>query len=286
MPGLKDLPVELLYEVQLYALSDALPITSRRLHAIFNAAPASFRAQYMLSHVERGASLSDAVSKILRFPLCSVPVLDAVLRAWPPDAPASEPGESPGSPLSSEKQPEAEALPGDATESLPPPPPVPAPTPELPKRLFRALGPRTDREYRASDAPLPLLRYLYASPRIAPPDANSHEGYALTRAVHAEFVPLVRLLLAHGAAPHHKHGLAVLVAIRQKKLPLVRMLVERAEEPGGAARGKRRRLQDRVEVTPEMLKTAVKAKARDIAEYFMQEKGCVPDIQTLHMLMR
>jgi hypothetical protein len=170
----------------------------------------------------------------------------------------------------------------------PPGKPVNASTttaPELPRRLFRALGPRTDREYNEDDAPLPLLRYLYASPRIAPPNPNSHEGYALTRAVHAEFVPLIRLLLEHGASPQHKRGLAVLVAIRQKNLPLVRMLIER-EEPGGGRGAKKRRLEDRMEVTSEMLKTAVKAKARDIAEYLMQEKGCVPDIQTLHMLMR
>jgi len=66
----------------------------------------------------------------------------------------------------------------------------------------------------------------------------------------------------------------------------VRMLIERAEAGGGKRGAKKRRLEDRIEVTPEMLKAAVKSKARDIAEYFMQEKGCVPDIQTLHMLMR
>lgn len=234
-----------------------------------------------MSHFEPDeARLSDVVSKILRFPLCSVTVLDAVLRTWPADATASAREETtslPSSPSGGQPEPSETAEP-------PPPPPTQA-APELPRRLFRALGPRTDRPYSDADAPLPLLRYLYASPRIAPPDANSHEGYALTRAVHAEFVPLVRLLLAHGASPAHKRGLAVLVAVRQKKLPLVRMLVERAEAGGGRG-AKKRRLEDRVEVTKEMLKAAVKAKARDIAEYFMQEKGCVPDIQTLQMLMR
>ncbi|KAJ7494615.1 hypothetical protein B0H11DRAFT_2155969 [Mycena galericulata] len=274
MTGLEDLPVELLYEVQLSALSAALPITSQRLHAIFTAAPPSYRAQYMLSHIEPGpARLEDAVSKILRFPLCSVPVLDAVLRSWPAAAPAEEPP-GPPSPSAAEMKAEPELVP-----TLP----AAARAPELPKHLF---------QYTVADAPMPLLRYLYAAPRLAPPDANSHDGYALTRAVHAGFRPLVRLLLDHGASPVRKGGLAVLVAIRQKNLPLVRMLVERAEAdaPGGKSKGrnknKRRRLEDRMEVTPEMLKAAVKAKARDIAEYLMQEKGCVPDIQTLHMLMR
>ncbi|KAJ7475700.1 hypothetical protein FB451DRAFT_1338909 [Mycena latifolia] len=280
MTGLENLPVELLYEVQLYALSAALPITSRRLQAIFNAAPPSFRAQYILGHVEPEARLSEAVSRILRFPLCSETVLDVVLRTWPLDAPASDPGAgtNPHSPAEGEGQ-------GQSKPGGPAPPVSTLRAPELPKRLFRALGPRTDREYRASDAPLPLLRYLYAAPRLAPPDANAHDGYALTRAVHAEFVPLVRLLLEHGASPRHKRGLAVLVAIRRKNLSLVRMLIERAE-PAGGARGKKRRLEDRIDVTPEMLKAAVKSKARDIAEYFMQEKGCVPDMQTLQMLVR
>jgi hypothetical protein len=133
---------------------------------------------------------------------------------------------------------------------------------------------------------MPLLRYLYTSPRIPAPNPNSHDGYALTRAVHAEFLPLISFLLEHGASPQHKRGLAVIVAIRQKKLPLVRMLIERAEVRGKKGGAKRRRLEDRMEVTPEMLKAAVKCNARDIAEYLMQEKGCVPDIQTLHMLMR
>ncbi|KAJ6494671.1 hypothetical protein C8R47DRAFT_1176304 [Mycena vitilis] len=256
MTGLEDLPVELLYEVHLYSLSTALPITSRRLYTIFNAAPSSFRAQYILSHLEPGtAHLSDVVSKILRFPLCSETVLDAV--------------------------PEVEALPAGGGFAVS----APTAAPELPRRLFRLLGPRKDREYSEDDAPLPLLRYLYTSPRIAPPNANSHEGYALTRAVHAEFVPLIRLLLEHGASPRHKRGLAVLVAVRLKKLSLVRMLLERSE-PAGRRGVKKRRLEDRMEVTSEMLKVAVKAKARDIIEYLTQEKGCVPDIQTLHMLMR
>ncbi|KAJ7170576.1 hypothetical protein C8R43DRAFT_54659 [Mycena crocata] len=288
MTGLENLPVELLYEVHLFALSTALPITSRRLYSIFSAAPPSFRAQYILSHFERDdAHLSDVVSKTLRFPLCTITVLDAVLRAWPTDAPTSSSEQPLTPPLPSDgdgeaKPPEAEG----SAEKVSPVSAPPASAPELPKRLFRSLRPPTDQVYRASDAPMPLLRYLYDSPRIPQPNANSHGGYALTRAVHAEFFPLIRLLLEHGASPHYKEGLAVLVAIRQKKLSTVRMLIER-DVPGGGKRGaKKRRLEDRMEVTPDMLKVAVKCKARDIAHFFMHEKGCVPDIQTLNLLMR
>ncbi|KAJ7903693.1 hypothetical protein B0H14DRAFT_3421872 [Mycena olivaceomarginata] len=254
MTGLEDLPVELLYEVHLYSLSTALPITSRRLYTIFNAAPPSYRAQYILSHFEPDeARLSDVVSKILRDPL------PTFLALWRP-ARTLRDGRTPTAPTNSSR-PRAPAAP-------------------LP-RARAADRPAVHRRRRPPAAAALPVRL----PRIAPPNANSHEGYALTRAVHAEFVPLVRLLLAHGASPAHKRGLAVLVAVRQKKLPLVRMLVERAEAGGGRG-AKKRRLEDRVEVTKEMLKAAVKAKARDIAEYFMQEKGCVPDIQTLQMLMR
>lgn len=124
--------------------------------------------------------------------------------------------------------------------------------------------------------------------------------------------PLVRFLLARGAAPACKDGMAVMVAIRRKDLGLVRMLVERdyvlpsAEDvpmrkrrlggargdeerkPSGGGRGgaKKRRLEDRVEVTKDMLKAAVKCDARDIVDYLAQEKGCVPDMQTLRMLRR
>ncbi|KAJ7227076.1 hypothetical protein GGX14DRAFT_628092 [Mycena pura] len=283
-----DLPVELLYLVQLHALSPALPEASRYLHSVFAASPPSFRAQYILRHVEcepGPARLTDAVSVALRFPLCTVPVLEALLRIWP--SPEGEPITNPA-PL--DEQPTSPEV-GASVSTSRYPVSTAARGPELPRRLFRTLSPRTDRPYADTDAPLPLLRLLYDHPRVRPPPAaDAHAGYALARAVHAEHVPLVRFLLARGASPRHKRGLAVLIAIRRKKLALVRMLVERTctdDAHAGRKRGaKRRKLEDRVIVTPEMLKAAVKAKARDIAEYFMQEKGCVPDMQTLHMLVR
>jgi hypothetical protein len=73
-----------------------------------------------------------------------------------------------------------------------------------------------------------------------------------------------------------------MVAIRQKDLALVRMLIEREDKETGT--GKKRKLEDRVQVNPEMLKVAVKCDARDIVTYLTQEKGCVPDLRTLHIL--
>lgn len=83
-----------------------------------------------------------------------------------------------------------------------------------------------------------------------------------------------------------------MVAIRQKNLPLVKMLIERDDSaygPGDVVnkqrKRKRRRLEDRIPVHREMLKTAVKCDARDIVDYLTVEKGCVPDMQTLQMMM-
>lgn len=60
----------------------------------------------------------------------------------------------------------------------------------------------------------------------------------------------------------------------------------RAGGSGASRASKKRKLGDRVEVNPDMLKMAVKCNARDIAEYLAKEKGCVPDMQTLLMMSR
>jgi len=289
---LDTLPVELLYEIHLYALSSSLPSVSRHLYAVFKSAPSSIHAEYLIGCYFQDAGRSSAtrnagiVSKVLRYPICTQPVLEAILRS--PHFPTR--------------------LTGRYTE--------------LPRRLFRSLASRSPSRshttpWSEEDEPLPFLRYLYTHPRIPTPDANRNEGYALTRAVHAGFLPLVSFLLAHGASPACKSGLPIMVAIKQKDLALVRKLIERdgtvrgesprkrkaadmagAEEartaetaaqegrPGreGSTGVKKRRLEDRVEVNKDMLKLAVKCDARNIVDYLVKEKGCVPDMQTL-MLM-
>ena len=144
------------------------------------------------SSVTRHAGL---VSKVLRYPICNQLVLEAILRH--------------------------PTCPQELTEHT-----------ELPRRLFRSLVPRPARRsgkspWSENDEPLPFLRYLYNHPRVPPPDANRHDGYALTKAVFAGFLPLVSFLLAAGASPACKSGLPVMVAIKQKDLALVRKLIER-----------------------------------------------------------
>jgi len=192
------------------------------------------------------------VSKALRFPLCTQDVLQRMI------------------------------------ESLDCPP-LRLANPELPRRLFRSLAPafsdKRGHRWTDHDEPLPFLRYMYSHPTIPAPNPDSHDGYALTKAVYAGFIPLVQFLLDHGASPACKNGLAAMIAIRHKDLPLLKMLVERKDSPRVATKAKRRKLEDRMQVTPEMLKLAVKGDARDIVQY-LTEKGCIPDMQTLKLLAR
>ncbi|KAI0649453.1 hypothetical protein C8Q79DRAFT_999220 [Trametes meyenii] len=284
MPALDHLPVELLYDIYTIALSPTLPLTCKYLCGVFKAAPTTLHAEYLIGCYEEFSRNSGSdrayglVSKVLRYPLCTRQVLEAILRS--PHCPYIPPAGH------RERRPTV-----------------------LPKRLFRHLTP-SDSPIQSDEGLLSFLHFLYDDPRIPSPDADSHEGYALTKAVYAGSTELVRFLLKHGASPDCKNHLAVVVAIRRKSLSLVRMLIER-DGPGassesslssgrrkrkrsdeGESQGKtsnnakRRKLGDRVVVNPEMLKAAVKCNARDIVEYLMREKGCVPDMQTVLMMSR
>ncbi|KAE9405726.1 hypothetical protein BT96DRAFT_955168 [Gymnopus androsaceus JB14] len=260
---LSSLPIELLYEIQLYALSHSLPHTSRHFYQIFKDAPPSFQAEYIFRRsLDRPESL---YLKALRYPSCSLEVLQFIKRYAEKHAIA---------PIYS----------------------------ELPKRLFRDLTPRKDGSHWSDrDHPLPFIRGIYTTG--ISPDVNTSSGYALTKAVQSGFIPLVQLLLEKGALPAHKDNLTVRVAIRQKNLQMVRQLIERTDRvdhgPSKEKRKleiertdsvdhgpskKRRKLEDRVTVTKEMLKLAVKCNAQDIVDYFTKEKGCVPDLQTLYLM--
>ncbi|KAG7093053.1 hypothetical protein E1B28_009346 [Marasmius oreades] len=257
----EGLPVELLYEIQLYALSEHLPHTSKRLYAVFKSAPTFLTAHYIYHRIPKGSKTStDILNSILRYPICTAQTLQFIRTNLFLD---------------------------DLTSN-----------PELPKRLFRPLTTKKPpAKWRDTDHPLPFLEFLYDSDKlkIPAPNPNSHHGYALTKAVHVGFGELVKFLLERGATPkmedRKKDGLTVMIAIRQKDLRMVKMLIERRDEEfrGTRKRGvntgnKRRKMEDRISVTAEMLQMAVKCKAHDIAEYFMKEKGCVPDMKTLYML--
>ncbi|EIN10010.1 hypothetical protein PUNSTDRAFT_133780 [Punctularia strigosozonata HHB-11173 SS5] len=269
--SLDTLPVELLYEVQYHALSEWLPYTSQHIRRVFQVAPLSVRAQYLIGkyYTTRtpATRTRGIITLALRYPLCTRDVLEAILR--------------------------------DGTCPV-----IPLYAPDLPQRLFRELSPRKDGPWTVRDEPLPLLHYLFNHDRIPRPNTNAHQGFALTMAVHAGFRPLISFLLENGADPSWKDGLAVLVAIKRKDLDLVKMLVERSgssvvtdNPPTSQARkrkrgerevvrssSKRPRLEDRLKCNVEMLRIAVKEGAMDIVQYLREEKGCVPDMKTLRIM--
>ncbi|TFK75144.1 hypothetical protein BDN72DRAFT_832455 [Pluteus cervinus] len=298
------LPPELLYEIQLFSLSESFPYTSRFLHQIFRDAPNSFRASYVIARISINLSNSSGegareeiqddpanlAERAVRYPICTQEVFAITFQrrinvgptngthgsghlAGGTSSPDSGVGDVPTTPTT------LTMTPGPST-------PIKGLGCELPKRLFRNLAPKKGSlsKWRDYDQPLPFLRHLLDTPGYPPFDVNSNSGYALIRAVHAQFIPLISFLLEHGASPMHKKGLAVTVAIRQRNLPLVKMLIEREDHSFRKEKqvhGKRRRLQDRIEATGDMLKAARNVEAWDIVNYLMNEKGVVPDIMTL-----
>lgn len=54
-----------------------------------------------------------------------------------------------------------------------------------------------------------------------------------------------------------------------------------SDEQGQRQVNKRRKIEDRIVVDQDLLKVAVRCDARDIVEYFVKEKGCIPDMQTV-----
>lgn len=234
---------QLLYEIQLYALSPSLPLTSCHFHRIFKDAPPSFQAEYIFLRAFDRPEYG--FFKALRYPLCSLEVLRFIKQF------AEKRGITPV-------------------------------FSELPKTLFRDLAPRKDgSQWSDKDHPLPSIRGIHAAGLS--PDVNANSGYALTKAVQSGFVPLVKLLLEKGASPTYKDNLSIRVAIRSKNLQMVKLLIERTDSTSGA-KVKKRKLEDRVRVTKEMLKLAVKCNAQDIVDYFTKEKGCIPDMQTLYLM--
>jgi len=111
-----------------------------------------------------------------------------------------------------------------------------------------------------------------------PPKCDAHDGYALTKAVVAGFMPLVRFLLGNGGDPGAKGAIAVMVAIQKKDIQMVKLLV--GGDLAGSGGAKRRRVPDRVTCTRAMLRRAVSVEAQDIVQYLL-ERGVTPDMQTL-----
>ncbi|KAG9050120.1 hypothetical protein FS837_007645 [Tulasnella sp. UAMH 9824] len=105
-------------------------------------------------------------------------------------------------------------------------------------------------------------------------DPDSHRGYFLARAVHLNHEPLVDLLLAHGASPLEKDGVAVKFAIGRKDERMVRKLISKCHTSDLQFGS----------LGQELLKYSVKVDARDIAYFFIREQRVAPNLETLRLL--
>ena len=272
----------------MYGQSEYLPHVCHHLYAVFKSAPTSILSQYLISR-HYGTSL---IAKSLRYPFCNQNIIEAILRNLPTS-------------LNREDIKWETELPRRAFRTL---------QPKSSSSSSRTGSKRRRKHgWSVDDEPLPFFRFLFNHPRLRRPNVNQFHGYGLTKAVFAGHVPLIRFLLEHGADPGCKDGLAIMVAINKRDLNLVKLLIEpdstpvldtdpdgegnayhdrkrqRSNECGEKStvkpnRAKRRKLEDRVRINPEMLKAAVRSDARPIVEYLMNEKGCVPDMQTLMMM--
>jgi len=101
-------------------------------------------------------------------------------------------------------------------------------------------------------------------------NANSFDGYALSRAVLAKNAEIIKYLLSQGADPGKKEGMAIQIAVKLGDLRIVRMLVEH-QNLGLPAGGK----QDRVgmDIPSKWVETAVRSGSDEIVSYFVHEKG-------------
>jgi len=148
------------------------------------------------------------------------------------------------------------------TTPAPPRPTKPAlSVSELPRRIFRNL---------TSTSPIPhLLIYLFETYK---PNANSFDGYALSRAVLAKNLGVIKYLLGQGADPEKKEGMAIQIAVKLGDLRIVRMLVEH-QNLGDTVGGKQDRVGMGMDIPSKWVETAVRSGSDEIVSYFVHEKG-------------
>ncbi|KAF8807062.1 hypothetical protein BYT27DRAFT_7242682 [Phlegmacium glaucopus] len=242
---LQSLPVEILYELHLFALSPSFPMVSSYFFDVFKNTSPFFKATYIVARVQASGNSDPGTiySRALRYPICGRTVFETICGLLK---------DYESSPLS----------------------PV-----QLPRRLFRSLLPASGREWSDEDHPLPFLREIYYAPNLTIINADADDGYALTRAVHAQFAPLVQFLLDKGASPNH-NGIAVKIAIRSKNLDMLKMLIERPLPRSG-----KMKYRDKMSLHSSMMGIAISCGANDIVEYY-RRKGVVPDISTLRKLAK
>jgi hypothetical protein len=243
----------------LLAPNPHLPQVSTTTHAFLSAPYTSsyYTATYLLD-LYKGQLPHLILTRALRHGICSVQVAKDIKRIWDKRRGYVE---SPPPTIPQDPEPSTST---EATISIPTPSP-PRPTkpalsvPELPRRIFRNL---------VSTSPIPpLLIYLFETYK---PNPNSFDGYALSRAVLAKNLGVLKYLLSQGADPGKKEGMAIQIAVKLGDLRIVRMLVEH-QNLGVPVGGK----QDRVgmDIPSKWVETAVRSGSDEIVSYFVHEKG-------------
>lgn len=132
---------------------------------------------------------------------------------------------------------------------------------QLPRRLFRPKPAPGDQQTH------PLITWLFEHWEFP---LKKQGYYPLARSVINQNYELVEFLLRHGADPNKKEAFALTAAIEKKDLRMIRLLVEPADD---ASPGKRRRLRDRITITPTHVQHALSHGSPDIVDYFVHEKG-------------
>jgi len=193
-------------------------------------------------------------------------------------------------------------------------------------RILRLVHELVPHELAADDAvvrrpSLDQLELLLRLLLLHHASANSNQGFGLAMAIYMDCAPVACILLACGADPRQKSGIALQIAAKKGSLGALRLLVERDDKleqewhtrlraithelsalsrlrlhslhahASGArtpavdqAPAKRRRLADRCTLDVSLLRAAVRARAWDLVQYLMEQKKVVPDVATLRMI--
>ncbi|WFC99592.1 hypothetical protein MYAM1_002337 [Malassezia yamatoensis] len=188
------------------------------------------------------------------------------------------------------------------------------------KNMLDTLESMVPSALRTNSMPRPCLAHLELLLRfilIHRATPNSFQGYVLAAAIHYQSLPLVSFLLAVGADPSLKDGIAIQLASKKGWLDGLRMLVERDDKQElqwkyhihnlretmhtlaalraqrdrliprripELGRPKRQKLGDRFKLGTAHLKTAVRSQAWEIVVYMMQNKSVIPDVDTLRLM--
>ncbi|CAE6435392.1 hypothetical protein ACGC1H_002878 [Rhizoctonia solani] len=271
--GLLDLPAELLFEILAYSTSSDIPLVNKYLLHTFHGAPPSCRAYFILGKLDPSVPLVPSIilESALSYPICTENVLDFLEHMHPlvllPRSSLKDVRVSPGRwvfrNLQSHPKPKRRRKHPNS---------APAPSSSLNTNL--RINPLTFLE---------SLERMYTLSFSAPGSA-----FALAMCVRAgpAQYPLLQLLLRNGADPGAMSCLPLLIAATVGDLNALKLMIEPTTEPSpqGTTGGKRRRMEDRVQPTTNVLSAAVKEKHLEVAEWLMHEKGVVPDMATMRML--